>query len=299
MPRYDAVILTCQQLLAADPSDWYNAQVQREDGLLFTALQQRGLNVARLDWADPDVDWGNTGCAVFRTVWDYFHRYTEFAPWLQRVARQTQLFNPAATLNWNIDKHYLLDLERAGVAVVPTAVFAAGSGVDLAAQMQVQGWDEVVFKPAISGAARHTYRVQRDNAAAHQAIWQGCLNDEAMLLQPFMPQIVLQGELSLMIIDGRYTHAIRKTAKAGDFRVQDDHGGAVHTYQASAEEIAFAENAVARCGHEALYARVDMIRDPVGQLRIMELELIEPELFFRFHEPAAEALAEAIVHRLR
>ena len=118
------------------------------------------------------------------------------------------------------------------------------------------------------------------------------------MVQRFEPAIVAEGELSLIVIDGRTTHAIRKTARAGDFRVQDDHGGTVHPYAPSAEECAFAEAAVAACPSQPLYARVDFVRDAVGGFRLMELELVEPELFFRFHPPAAAVLARALAENL-
>ncbi len=101
-----------------------------------------------------------------------------------------------------------------------------------------------------------------------------------------------------MVIGGRCTRAVRKIAKLGDFRVQDDHGGTVYLHTPTAAEIAFAEHAVATCPQSPLYARVDAVRDDSGALSLMELELVEPESFFRFHPPAAHALAAAIAERL-
>ncbi|MBL8508028.1 MAG: hypothetical protein JNM11_06140, partial [Chitinimonas sp.] len=114
---------------------------------------------------------------------------------------------------------------------------------------------------------------------------------------PFQPEILALGEVSLMVMDGRYTHAIRKSPKAGDFRVQDDHGGTVQPYAPSRAEVDFAEAAVAACPSLPAYARVDFVVTAAG-CRLMELELIEPELFLRFHPPAADALAAAIARRL-
>ena len=103
----------------------------------------------------------------------------------------------------------------------------------------------------------------------------------------------------MIVIAGRCTHSVRKVPKAGDFRVQDDHGGTVHVHIPTHDEITFAENAVAACPQVPLYARVDTVRDDVGALSLMELELVEPELFFRFYPPAADALAAAIAEALR
>jgi glutathione synthase/RimK-type ligase-like ATP-grasp enzyme len=233
-----------------------------------------------------------------RSTWDYFPRLAEFSPWLDTAAAQTRLFNPAELVRWNLDKRYLRALAREGVNVVPTRYADVGKRHTLAAIMDAEAWEEVVFKPVVSGAARLTYRVGRDTLDAHEAVFARCLADEAMMVQSFEPAVLGEGELSLIVIEGRTTHAIRKTAAAGDFRVQDDHGGRVHAHQPGADERAFAEAAVAACPSLPLYARVDFVRAGEGGFRLMELELIEPELFFRFYPPAADALADALMQRL-
>lgn len=296
---FDVVILTEDRYARPDLDDWYQAQIAREDGLVADALQALGLAVARRSWSDPDMDWGSSRSLLFRSTWDYFDRFAEFSPWLRTVSAQTRLFNDAGLLRWNVDKHYLADLAARGVAIVPTRFVACGEAATLATIMAAQGWDEIVFKPVVSGAARLTYRADRASLAEHEPVFARCLAQEAMMVQRFEPGILADGELSLIVIDGRSTHAIRKTARAGDFRVQDDHGGTVHAHAPSADERAFAEAAVAACPSLPLYARVDFVRDGGGGFRLMELELVEPELFFRFHPPAAAVLAAALAEKLR
>ena len=262
------------------------------------ALERQGLRVTRRDWADPAHGWQDTRSVLFRTTWDYFHRFGEFSPWLDQVSRNARLFNEAALIRWNLDKHYLGDLARAGVNVVPTAYVERGDPRSLAHVVAETGWDELILKPAISGAARHTYRFSADEAAVHECTFGELVEQEAMMLQPFQHQVLEQGETSLMVLDGHVTHAIRKTPKSGDFRVQDDWGGTVHPHVPSAEETAFAEAAVRAVPFDVLYARVDAIRDNSGRLAIMELEMIEPELFFRFAPAAADVLAAGLARRL-
>jgi glutathione synthase/RimK-type ligase-like ATP-grasp enzyme len=161
-----------------------------------------------------------------------------------------------------------------------------------------QGWSEAILKPVVSGAARHPYRLKAANLEAHESVLRELLRDEAMMLQQFLGSVMTQGELSLMVIGGCCTHAVRKIAKPGDFRVQDDHGGTVELHRPSADEIAFGEKAVAACPQAPLYARVDAVRDESGALSLMELELVEPVLFFRFYPPAANALAAIIAESL-
>ncbi len=298
MESYDIIILTDERYEMPDESNWYVAQLLGEERLLMAGLEAHGLRVARVAWSNPRFDWRRTRAAVFRSTWDYFDRFAGFSAWLERVEGGTELFNAAELVRWNVDKHYLRDLAGRGVNVPVTQFIERGETTTLREVREANGWSEVILKPAVSGAARHTYRLNAANLDAHEAVLRERLRDEAMMLQPFLGSVLTQGELSLMVIGGRCTHAVRKIAKAGDFRVQDDHGGTVHPHTPTADEIAFAEHAVATCSHAPLYARVDAVRDDSGALSLMELELVEPELFFRFHPPAAGALAAAIAERL-
>lgn len=293
----DVAVLTCNELLLPNPGDAYVSNVQLEDGLVLAALRERGLSAERVDWASG-FDWAGARVALIRTTWDYHLRFPEFTAWLDRAEGLTAPCNPAPTVRWNWDKRYLLDLDRAGVRVAPTRVFARGAKVDLAALMASEGWDEAVFKPVVSGAARETYRVRREDVARFQAALERCLAAESMLVQRFVEGVVEAGEVSVIVLGGEPTHAVRKVPKPGDFRVQDDHGGTVHPHAAAPDELEFAARAVARCGHELAYARVDMARDRAGRLHLMELELIEPELFFRFCPGAAGKLAAQVERRV-
>lgn len=297
MQTADVALLTDRRYTArtAAAGDWYLANILDDDRLLQEALARRGLSSARVDWADPTAHWSRFRCAVFRTTWDYFERFAEFDAWLARADRETRVCNPSSTVRWNMDKHYLADLAGRGVPVVPSVFLDRGSARSLADVLADTGWDEAVVKPCVSGAARHTYRVNRGTAAEHQPLLTALLAQEAMIVQPFQADILRTGEDTLMVFGGRYSHAVRKAAKAGDFRVQDDHGGAVHEYKPTAEQIALAESAVAACHPVPVYGRVDMVRDNGGRLAVMELELIEPELWLRYHQPAAEQFAAGLV----
>lgn len=252
----------------------------------------------RVDWSRPEVDWTKFRCAVFRTIWDYFERAEEFNAWLGRVEEQTALCNTPETVRWNMDKHYFADLEAAGVPVVATRYIERGSTSSLGDILEESGWAEAIVKPCVSGAARHTYRVNRGNARELEAIVRELLVAESLMLQPFIEDVMRVGEDTLMVIDGRYTHAVRKVPKSGDFRVQEDHGGTVHDYAPTAEQIELAERTMAAWRPRPAYGRVDMVRDNEGRLAVMELEVIEPELWLRHHPPAAEALADALAKAL-
>ncbi|MCA1803543.1 MAG: hypothetical protein LC662_13930 [Rhodothermaceae bacterium] len=295
-PKADIALLTDHRYAAktASRDDWYLGNILRDDGLLQKALEERGLTSVRVDWASPDVDWSKFRCAVFRTTWDYFERISEFTAWLNRIESQVRLCNEAPIIWWNLDKHYLADLESRGIPVVATRFIEPGTAVSLTGLLEEAGWDEAVLKPCVSGGARHTYRVNRASAGELQTVVQPLLAVESFLLQPFINDVVTTGEDSLIVIDGQYTHAIRKVAKPGDFRVQDDHGGTVHYCRPEPEQIRLAEQAMAACNPAPAYGRVDMVRDNDGRWSVIELELIEPELWLRNHPPAAEHFAGAI-----
>jgi glutathione synthase/RimK-type ligase-like ATP-grasp enzyme len=298
MEDYDIIILTDERYETPDESHWYQAQLLGEERLLMAGLEARGLRTARVAWSNPDFDWTRARAAVFRSTWNYFVRFADFSAWMERVADATQLINAPELVRWNVDKHYLRDLAECGVNVPVTRFIERGELTTLAEVMQANGWKEAILKPAVSGAARHTYRLNMANLESHESVLRDLLRDEAMMVQPFLGKVLTQGELSLMVIGGRCTYAVRKIAKPGDFRVQDDHGGTVHHHIPTADEIAFAEEVVAACPQSPLYARVDAVQDDEGELSLMELELVEPELFFRCHPPAADALAAAIAAQL-
>ena len=272
----------------------YIRNILEEDRILSEALGSKGFEVSRVDWADATIDWQGFDATVIRQTWDYFERLDEFRAWLDRVEACTRVINPVDVIRWNCDKRYLIDLHAAGVSTVPTVVVDRQDPVpELAGFLDRSGFSEAVIKPAVSGAGRETYRVTREGVAALEPTWRRLVAAEAMLVQPFMPAIIEHGELSLVVIDGEVTHAVRKIAAAGEFRVQDDHGGTVHEHAPTPTEIRIAEQAIAAVPGQVAYARVDLVDSESGP-RVMELELIEPELFFRQNVKAASRLAAAV-----
>lgn len=296
MPKYDVIILTDSRYVNPDKIDWYTQNILTEDQLVKKALEKEGLTVDRTNWDNPDFDWTSTKFALFRTTWDYFNRYEEFQSWLNEVSIQTRLINSINLIRWNLDKHYLNDLNKKSINIPATIFIEPGERRSLREIFQMAGWPEAILKPAISGSARHTYKLNQSNLVEHQTLFKRLITDESMLLQEFQYNVVEKGEVALMLFGGAYSHAVLKKAKAGDFRVQDDFGGTVHDYQPSADEIKFAKKVVAACDTTPVYARVDVIWDNANRPCVSELELIEPELWFRKKPQAAEALAESIIN---
>ena len=295
---YDVVILTDNRYINPIEKDWYINQVLLEDQLLKKELENYNLKVCKKDWADPVFDWSNTKFAIFRTTWDYFERFKDFFSWLEKTKNKTEFINSSDIIKWKIDKHYLIDLEKKGVNIASTIFVEKDDKISLKTLFEKTKWKKAVIKPAISGAARHTYLIDFDNYEEYEELFQKLINEECMLFQVFLSDIKIFGEISLILIDGEYTHAVRKIAKKGDFRVQDDHGGIVTPHTATISEIEFAEKCIKNCPYNPLYARVDIVYDNNKKLSLSELELIEPELWFRKNRKSVKKIANVIFKKI-
>jgi hypothetical protein len=269
--------------------------------LLAARLGDVGVRAGLLSWDDPAVDWASIPVVVIRSTWDSVDRPDEYVAWARRVDPVTTLCNPADVVAWDIDKRYLDDLARAGVGVVPTQWVRPGSS-----------WSpptgEYVVKPAVSAGGRETARYGSDHddeARAHVArLLDG---GSTVMVQPHLPAIADPGEISLVFVDGAYSHAVRKGPML-------DLGGPVVprpwermvflglTAPTAAEQAAAASAVAAVAerfrGEALLYARVDLVDDGAGRPLVLEVELIDPNLSLVLHPPAAEALAAAVVRRL-
>jgi hypothetical protein len=267
-----------------------------DDRLLLQALRRRDRSVEPVIWEDRLYAWADAEAVVIRSAWDYSWRRPAFLAWADAVP-PGRLWNAASVVRWNTHKRYLLDLEERGVSVIPTVLVPAGSGASLADVLDGRGWPDGVLKPAVGQSGRYTQRVRTGDRAAGQAFLDHLLPTEDMLVQPFVPGIGEAGEMSLTYIDGSFSHAVRKRAAAGDFRIHDDYGGTVEREAPSAAERRAAEAALETVDGDLLYARVDLVRGPDGKPAVMELELVEPELSFAHAPESAERMADAILAR--
>lgn len=261
-----------------------------DDLPLVAALARRGVDATWVPW-DADQDWSAFDVVLIRSTWDYPARHADFSRWIDELA--VPLWNPADIVTWNSRKTYLFDLAAWGVPIIPTVPLAPTE--DLAGALLALGWDEAVVKPVVGAGGRSTWRVNEGNAAVVNTFLRSL--GQPMLLQPFVPEFGQDGEWSLVFIDGSLSHTLRKTAAPGEFRVQEVHGGTVRVEAASDAMVAVAQDVLAAVGEPLPYARVDLVDGPSGP-RLVEAELIEPELFFRMAPGAADALAEALLRRL-
>lgn len=240
------------------------------------ALRAAGVSTDVVSW-DEDRDWGAYELVVVRTPWDYFDRVTQFLDWAARVERETSLVNPADVLRWNSHKGYLAEFTAKSVPTVPTRL-VPGPSTDVADQIREVPWEEIVVKPAVDGGARHAWRGRRDDPSLSRVAER--LTDHGdVVVQPFVPAIV-DGERSLVFLGGRFSHAVRKVPKAGDYRSQRHLGGHEVDHEPNSAELQVALAAMAAAPGRLTYARVDLV-DWEGAPVLIELEVIEPDLFLR------------------
>lgn len=295
---YDIVLLTQGKYVNPIETDWYVDQILTEDRLLQEALESLGFVVGRTNWDNPAFDWTSTRFVLFRGIWDYFNRFDEFMIWLEHTSRLCGMINAYETVCKNADKHYLMELSDHGITIPSTLFIEPGDQRSLSEICSMLEWKEFIVKPAVSGAGRHTYRINRASIKQHEAIFKTLIQSESMLIQEFQHSITTKGEITLVLFGGKYSHAVIKKAKSGEFRVQDDFGGSVQAYVPTDDEIHFAEKVMSKVCPTPVYGRVDAIWDNDGRLCVSELELIEPELWFRLDELSAPRLAHVIFSQI-
>ena len=269
-----------------------------DDRLLVRALASAGVCAVPAIWNDCREKWHRYAAVVIRSCWDYHLKHGEFLAWLHRLETTgVRVLNSPALVRWNAEKTYLRELAARGVASVPTRWVERDEVISLDAILQAKIWDRVVVKPAISASAHETWRASSASARAAEPRFRLMVANGEVLVQPFLDVVQADGEWSLLFYGGVYSHAVLKRPRPGDFRVQCEHGGTSEAFAPSREMIA-AASAVLRAAEQgrgaSLYARVDgcvIEREFV----LMELELIEPDLFLRSNVDAPDMFAAALL----
>ena len=266
-----------------------------DDEVAIPALAASGWAVDTVSWLDDAVRWGDYDLVIVRSPWDYQRDPERFLDVLRQIDRSSsRLANPLAAMRWNLDKRYLLALADAGVAVVPTI---AGKRLDrrrletLAAET---GWRELVVKPVVGANADHTYRLRWPAADGDLDSVLASHRDGAWLAQPFVDSIVEEGEYSLFYFADDFSHAILKTPAHGDFRVQEEHGGRIRAVSADESLLGAGRSVMRALPTDLLYARVDLARGASGEWLLMEVEIVEPSLYFRMESGAPVRFATAV-----
>ncbi|MEJ2004182.1 MAG: hypothetical protein P8X57_04285 [Cyclobacteriaceae bacterium] len=283
---------SCAFLSIANTHGWFI-----DDDLVHAPLRELGWNVMNIPW-DQDANWEKYDVVVIRSAWDYQDHLSDFIEVLQSIDRSGAiLLNELDIVRWNINKNYLFDLENRGVEIIPSISFHSPGKQDILNAFDELNSEELIIKPIIGANADDTYRLYPDQAESMDDILD-CFNDRTCLIQPFIKNIIDEGEFSVMYFNGQVSHTVLKTARKGDYRIQEEHGGGVHTVQRPNRSLLKeADRAMSALEFTPLYARVDLIRTQQNGFALMELELIEPSLYFRFDKESVSRFARCIHDR--
>ena len=276
--------------LSMDSLDGYVS----DDELAIAPLAELGCRVETRSWRDETVKWNDFDAVVIRTTWDYQRDPEGFIRVLENIEDSSaRLENPLDIVRWNLSKTYLREMDERGCPIVPTIWGECYSAANFAGWHDRFDTDELIVKPIVSATAEHTYRL-----SGYDPTLENVFEGREFMVQPFIRSIVSEGEYSLFYFGSEFSHAINKSPKAADFRVQEEHGGLITAVEPRADLLEAGGHALSLIDRELLYARIDLVRGPDDGFALMELELIEPALYFRMDADAAGMFARHLDRRL-
>lgn len=274
------------------------ARFIEDDELLRQPLADAGWEMVWVPWQQLGVDWTAYDGVVIRSTWNYQHDPDAFLAVLHEIeASGVPLFNDLSLVAWNMHKGYLRDLSARGVGIVPTLW---GQNLTPIRIRQLFGellTDSLVIKPVIGASAIDTFRLNADAGMMELVGVAGAFAERPYMVQPFMPEIVNEGEYSLFFFGGQFSHAIVKRPVQGDFRVQEEYGGESIATVPEPLLLSRAQQVLATLEVVPLYARVDLVRDE-DDFVLMELELVEPALYFGVDAEAPVRFVRALASKI-
>lgn len=281
-------LLTCKKLPELTP----------QDQLLIPELAKYAITATAVIWDDASINWSDYDYLVFRNTWDYFEKETEFNLWLDQIEKLgIKTLNPIAIIKQNKHKFYLREMEQQGIKILPTVFIDKTNNLNLKELIPTH-WQKAVIKPAFSAGSYLTEVFETAEAEKINTQYKTIASEKELLLQQFMPEIQTVGETSIIFFNKKFSHAVNKKPVPGDFRIQVQFGGIYRVTHPDAELIAKAQKIVDTYPGKLLYARVDGIVID-NELHLMEVECIEPDLYFNLSEGSLERFVNAIVELIK
>lgn len=251
-----------------------------EDNLLLHGFESQGFRAQPVVWNQPNIDWSQFDIALIRSTWDYLDEQKQFLEVLSQIeASSCRLFNPLAAVRWNIDKHYLFDLEKWGVPIIPTYLASHVEMGELHKMFVENQWQTVILKPTVGLGGSHSYQVPLHELDKTLVMLRTSQPGHEYLIQPFIKEVVTEGEWSFVYFNRQLSHVLLKKPASNDYRVQGIYGGTVHSAEPQSHDLVQAEAVIAQLPFDLLYARLDFVRVE-GHLAVIEVELIEPIFSF-------------------
>jgi hypothetical protein len=280
--------VTCRDLGRLTPDDQLAADILLKNNVMVNAVA----------WDDPDVKWQELDAVILRSTWNYHRQLQHFLQWLEMLDQlKIRVWNPTVVIRANVSKKYMIDLQNAGIPIVPTVFLPLNKTAHLRLILEKENWERVIIKPEVSASAYQTITASLTNAEDDQKQLDEILKTSGALIQEFRNEIIETGEWSFIFFGRKFSHAVLKHPRAGDFRVQEELGGIIQATSPSDSLIQQAQRILDQVQGMLLYARVDGIVAK-DELLVMELELIEPSLFMGFSTGAAERFANSIIKLL-
>lgn len=277
-------ILTCEKL----------PELTTADQLLIPELAKHNILAKPVIWSDKTVNWSDYDYLIFRNTWDYFEKEIEFNLWLDQIEKSgIKTLNPIGIIKQNKHKFYLREMEKEGISILPTVFIDRTNSLNLT-KLIPSHWKKAVIKPAFSAGSYLTQVFKVANIQKINTDYKKLAEQKEFLLQEFMPEIQIAGETSFIFFNKKFSHAVNKKPVEGDFRVQSQFGGEYTLVQPTQDLIEKAQKIVNTFPENLLYARVDGIIIDT-ELYLMEIECIEPDLYFDISGGALQRFVEAIV----
>jgi glutathione synthase/RimK-type ligase-like ATP-grasp enzyme len=281
-------LLTCEKLPDLTP----------QDRPLIAQLARHDITATAVIWDDPSINWNDFDYLVFRNTWDYFEKETEFNLWLDQIEKLgIKTLNPIAIIKQNKHKFYLREMEQQGIKILPTRFIDKTTNLNLK-ELMPSHWKKAVLKPAFSAGSYLTEVFEATDIEKINTQYKTIASEKDLLLQQFMPEIQTVGETSFIFFNKKFSHAVNKKPVPGDFRIQVQFGGIYRLTHPNDELIAKAQKIVDTFTGKLLYARVDGIVID-NELHLMEVECIEPDLYFNLSEGSLERFVDAIVELIK
>ena len=263
------------------------------DHLLYEPLKELGWHAEEVSWRSDNTDWDSYDAVIIRSSWDYQQEPEYFLDVLAEIEQsEAVLENSLETVKWNIDKTYLRDLQSRGIEIVPSLWYQKFNAELFPSVFMELKSEEIVIKPTISAGADDTFRIHRSNYDIFVSDLKSVFNDRPFLVQPFMDHITGEGEFSVFFFGDTYSHTILKTPKTNDFRVQEEHGGRLTLVEPEEDLLNVARTMRRLIQPEPLYTRADYVRTAEDSFALMELELIEPSLYFNMDPESPKRFAK-------
>ena len=268
------------------------------DKLLIEPMKKIGWIAEEISWRNENVNWNDYDAVIVRSTWDYQNDSEKFIGVLEKINTISHLENDLDLMKWNMNKNYLFDLEQKGVKIVDT-IWEKNFNTNLAHEyFEKLDTDEIIIKPNISANADNTFRLTREKLNKNLEQLEKIFAVREFMVQPFLKNIIDEGEYSLFYFNGKFSHSVLKKPKENDFRVQEEHGGNIQPFKVASELILIAENIIKKLSTIPLYGRVDLVRDNQNQFALIELELIEPSLYLNKDDQSSLRFVKAFEEKI-